>query len=106
MESGSNNAIITPAVATLASQEGIALNELSQVVGTGKNGRITKKDLEEYIASNGKAGLGETNESSKEVIHNPVKFPDGEKVKIDNMRKRISEHMRYSIETSADVSIL
>ena len=34
MESGSNNAIITPAVATLASQEGIALNELSQVVGT------------------------------------------------------------------------
>ena len=106
MESGSNNAIITPAVATLASQEGIALNELSQVVGTGKNGRITKKDLEVYIASNGKAGLGEINESSKEVIHNPVKFPDGEKVKIDNMRKRISEHMRHSLETSAHVHIM
>ena len=106
MESGSNNAIITPAVATLASQEGIALNELSQVVGTGKNGRITKKDLEVYIASNIKAGLGEINESSKEVIHNPVKFPDGEKVKIDNMRKRISEHMRHSLETSAHVHIM
>ena len=106
MESGSNNAIITPAVATLASQEDIALNELSQVVGTGKNGRITKKDLEVYIASNGKVGLGEIIESSKKVIHNPVKFSDGEKVKIDNMRKRISEHMRHSLETSAHVHIM
>ena len=106
VESGSNNSIITPAVTTLANQEGIAFNELSQVMGTGKNGRITKKDLEVYIASNGKAGLRKINESSKEVFRNPIKFPDGEKVKIDNMRKRISEHMRHSLETSAHVHIM
>ena len=106
MKSGSNNAIITPAVATLASQEGIGLNELSQVVGTGKNGRITKKDLEEYIALDGKAELREIIEISKEAIDNPVKIPDGKKIKIDNMRKRISEHMRHSLETSAHVHIM
>ena len=106
MESGSNNAIITPAVATLASQEGIALNELSQVVGTGKNGRITKKDLEKYIALNDKPGLKKIIENSKETDLNDVKTHDGEKVKIDNMRKRISEHMRHSLETSAHVHIM
>ena len=106
MESGSNNAIITPAVATLASQEGIALNELSQVVGTGKNSRVTKKDLEKYIALNDKTGLKKIIENSKETGSNAVKTPDGEKVKIDNMRKRISEHMRHSLETSAHVHIM
>ena len=99
MESGSNNAIITPAVATLANQEGIALNELNQVVGTGKNGRVTKKDLEKYIALNDKVGLKKIIESSKNTGLNALKTPDGEKVKIDNMRKRISEHMRHSLET-------
>ena len=106
IESGSNNAIITPAVATLANQEGIALNELSQVVGTGKNGRITKKDLEKYIDSNNKAGPGEIIESSTEAVLNAIKIPDGKKIKIDNMRKRISEHMRHSLETSAHVHIM
>ena len=106
MESGSNNAIITPAVATLASQEGIGLNELSQVVGTGKNGRITKKDLERYIALDSKARLREIIESPKKAIQNPVKIPGGKKIKIDNMRKRISEHMRHSLETSAHVHIM
>ena len=49
LESGSNNSIITPAVTTLANQEGIAFNDLVQIIGTGKNGRITKKDLETFI---------------------------------------------------------
>ena len=106
MESESNNAIITPAVATLANQEGIALNELNQVVGTGKNGRVTKKDLEKYIALNDKPGFKRIIESSKETVLNDVIIPNGEKVKIDNMRKRISEHMRHSLETSAHVHIM
>ena len=106
VESGSNNSIITPAVTTLANQEGIAFNELSQVIGTGKNGRITKKDLEKYIASSRKAELTRVAEKSKEVVFNPVKTLDGKKIKIDNMRKRISEHMRHSIETSAHVHIM
>ena len=106
VESGSNNSIITPAVTTLANQEGIAFNELSQVIGTGKNGRITKKDLEKYIASSRKTELIRVAENSKEVVFNPIETLDGKKIKIDNMRKRISEHMRHSIETSAHVHIM
>ena len=106
MESGLNNAIITPAVTTLASQEGISLNELSQIVGTGKNGRVTKKDLEKHIASSEKSGSGEIIKSSTENVLSAVKNIDGEKVKIDNMRKRISEHMRHSLDTSAHVHLM
>ena len=106
IESESNNVIITPAVATLANQEGIALNELSQVLGTGTNGRVTKKDLEKYIALNDKPGFKKIIESAKETVLNDVKTPNGEKVKIDNMRKRISEHMIHSLETSAHVHIM
>jgi len=106
MESESNNSFITPAVATLANQEGIVLNELSQVLGTGKNGRVTKKDLEKYIALNDKSGLKKIIESSKETALNDVNTSNGEKVKIDNMRKRISEHMIHSLETSAHVHMM
>ena len=106
MEEGSNNAIITPAVTTLANQEGISLNELSQVAGTGKNGRITKKDLEKYIAAYGRDGSKKIIETSKDTTLNVAKYFDGEKVKIDNMRKRISEHMRYSLDTSAHVHMM
>ena len=106
VESGSNNSIITPAVTTLANQEGIAFNELSLVIGTGKNGRITKKDLEKYIASSRKTELTRVAENLEDVVFNPTIITDGKKIKIDNMRKRISEHMRHSIETSAHVHIM
>ena len=54
ISSSNVSATVSPAVTNLANQQGISLAELEQINGTGKNGRITKKDLEKYIASGAK----------------------------------------------------
>ena len=102
---GSDNAILTPAVIKLAGQQGIRLGELEMISGTGANGRITKKDLQYYINSNTSSKTQpvkrETSKPGSLVVNS-----DGEKIKIDHMRKMISEHMRYSLDTSAHVYIM
>ena len=102
---GSNSAILTPAVIKLAGQQGIRLSELEMISGTGANGRITKKDLQNYINSNAdfKSELVERSISKPASL---VVNSDGEKIKIDHMRKMISEHMRYSLDISAHVYIM
>ena len=54
ISSSNVSATVSPAVTNLADQQGISLAELEQINGTGKNGRITKKDLEKHIASGAK----------------------------------------------------
>ena len=102
---GSNSAILTPAVIKLASQKGIRLSELEMISGTGSNGRITKKDLQHYINSNAVAHPDPVKRSMSKPESLVVKS-GGEKTKIDHMRKMISEHMRYSLDTSAHVYIM
>jgi 2-oxoglutarate dehydrogenase E2 component (dihydrolipoamide succinyltransferase) len=46
---------ISPVVARLASEHGI---DLKQIAGTGGNGRITKKDVERFMATQGGAANG------------------------------------------------
>lgn len=44
----------SPLVLTIAQQEGISFAELEKISGTGNEGRVTKKDILEYVASRGK----------------------------------------------------
>ena len=100
-----NSAIITPAVMKVASQQGISLSELEMINGTGANGRVTKKDLQNYIASNADSNLTPIKKQSiKPVLLKNIH--SGEKVQLDHMRRKISEHMRYSLDTSAHVYIM
>mgnify|MGYP001253012917 CR=1 FL=1 len=101
----SNSAIFTPAVMKVASQRGISLSELEMINGTGANGRVTKKDLQNYIASDADSNLKPIKKQSikPELLQN---IQSGEKVQLDHMRKMISEHMRYSLDTSAHVYIM
>ena len=103
----SNSAIITPAVMKLASQNKISLSELEMINGTGGNGRVTKKDLQNYIAS--KANANSNLKPVKKYSTKPESVQNirgGEKIQIDHMRRMISEHMRYSLDTSAHVYII
>ena len=45
----------SPLVRSIASEEGISLEELEQVPGTGKEGRITKVDILAYVKNRGNA---------------------------------------------------
>jgi len=105
MSDNTNSAILTPAVMKIVSQQGISLSELELIDGTGANGRITKKDLQNYINTNIDSDL----KAVKKFVTKPVTIPSiqsGKKIQIDHMRKMISEHMRYSLDTSAHVYIM
>jgi len=105
MSDNTNSAILTPAVMKIVSQQGISLSELELIDGTGANGRITKKDLQNYINTNTDSDL----KAVKKFVTKPVTIPSiqgGKKIQIDHMRKMISEHMRYSLDTSAHVYIM
>ena len=47
-ESQNGKKFYTPVVLKIASQEGIPLNELEQISGSGRGGRVTKKDVLNY----------------------------------------------------------
>ncbi|QXE27348.1 dihydrolipoamide acetyltransferase family protein [Chlamydia buteonis] len=47
--SGNNSAWFSPAVLSLAHREGISIQQLQQISGTGNDGRVTRRDLENYI---------------------------------------------------------
>ena len=102
ISSSNVSATVSPAVTNLANQQGISLAELEQINGTGKNGRITKKDLEKYIASGAKIKKKGSVDIKKDFYVNQ----SSKIIEIDNMRKKISEHMRYSLDTSAHVHIM
>ena len=102
ISSSNVSATVSPAVTNLANQQGISLAELEQINGTGKNGRITKKDLEKYIASGSKIKKKSSVDIKKDLYVNQ----SSKIIEIDNMRKKISEHMRYSLDTSAHVHIM
>lgn len=117
----------SPVVKKMAEEEGI---DLSQVEGTGSQGRVTKKDLEEYLeqreakakpekpkeepekkaAPAGPAVKGTPQPSKPGAgdFHVPA-YAEGENVEIEPMsriRQITAAHMRYSKDTSAHVTTL
>ena len=106
ISSSTKGPILSPAVTKLANQEGISFSELALINGTGKLGRITKKDLEGYLSS-GNRSIDKSSMQLPEESSLSFEFASNSKTdKLDNMRKRISEHMRYSLNTSAHVHIM
>jgi pyruvate dehydrogenase E2 component (dihydrolipoamide acetyltransferase) len=92
----------SPLVLTIARKEGISMSELESISGSGTGGRVSKKDILGYIERRGKP-------AGKREIPKPVQAPataSGERVEVipmDNVRKKIAEHMRHSLDTSAHV---
>lgn len=103
----------SPLVLNIAQKEGVSLEELELIEGTGIGGRVTKKDILNYIASGRRAKEMITPSISKEpsipkeekIEEKPI-FEPGEKVKIepmDHMRQLIMQHMVKSRDTSVHV---
>lgn len=53
--SGADRRWYTPVVRKIAAAQGIGEDELARIAGSGAGGRVTKRDLEEYIASGQRA---------------------------------------------------
>jgi pyruvate/2-oxoglutarate dehydrogenase complex dihydrolipoamide acyltransferase (E2) component len=87
----------SPAVRQLAREHGV---DLSQVKGTGAGGRVTKKDVQDFIAQRG--GPTKVQESAGEQSGEQSMGEDI--IPFTQMRKTIAERMVKSRQTSAHVS--
>lgn len=110
----SSDKFFSPLVKNIAAAEGVSLTELENIAGSGKDGRVTKEDILNYIKSrnNTPVVLPSTdsqqptanNQKPTAPIATPVSVNGGDEiVEMDRMRKLISGYMVASVQTSAHV---
>ena len=93
----------TPLVKALAREQGVGLEELESIPGSGAGGRVNRADFEQYLVQREK----KTGHSVSKVAS--VAVPQGERVEIipmDSMRKTIAKNMLASKLTSPHVNSL
>lgn len=124
---GNVNRFYSPLVLNIASSEGIGLGELEHIAGTGNEGRVTKKDILQYVEDR-KAGVitaqpkvaapaqapqvtYERKETPKvevpvvkETVVTDYTGANVEIIEMDRMRKLIAKHMVDSKHTSPHVT--
>lgn len=107
----------SPLVKNIAKEEGVSLEELDTIKGSGADGRLTKEDLLNYIKAK-KGGATTTVETIVSVKEAPVQEEKiakpaptaasvsggDEIIEMDRMRKLISDHMVMSKHTSPHVT--
>lgn len=82
----------TPVVRAIAKQNGVSESELAAIAGTGQGGRVTKKDLESYLAGGRKGGAAPAKIEAKPV-QATVAGADQEIVQMTGLRKMIADAM-------------
>jgi 2-oxoglutarate dehydrogenase E2 component (dihydrolipoamide succinyltransferase) len=105
----------SPLVKNIAKQEGITQSELDTIPGNGKDGRVTKNDILNYIENKSPQAKEATTSQkpvvteqepqvvSKSQITPLVSNGDDEIIEMTRMGKLVAKHMVDSVQTSAHV---
>ena len=127
------NRFYSPLVLNIAASEGVSMGELEKIPGTGNEGRVTKKDILQYVSD--KKGGRRTVDNSQFAVERPAHEKGGhqpayperegreqqnvqatsrelpsvysgnvEIIEMDRMRKLIAQHMVNSKHTSPHVT--
>lgn len=109
-----SNKFYSPLVLNIAAQEGIGMAELERIQGTGNEGRVTKKDILNYVANRGSSAVAPAPAPASPA---PSAAPATEApkpqvaisgnveiIEMDRMRKLIADHMVRSKATSPHVT--
>jgi len=113
----------SPLVRNIAKEEGISMDELETISGSGANGRVTKNDILAFIPNKGKQTANnhtntpvQTETASEKqaaptttapAVHQRPAIAVGagdEVIEMDRMRKLIADHMVMSVQTSPHVT--
>jgi 2-oxoglutarate dehydrogenase E2 component (dihydrolipoamide succinyltransferase) len=118
------NRFYSPLVLNIAASEGVPLNELESIPGSGNEGRVTKKDILQYVAGR-KSGSPTRLDSASQPRITPdtparigsdnavqagtsapisIYGSNVEIVEMDRMRRLIADHMVRSKHTSPHVT--
>ena len=102
----------SPLVKNIAKEEGISLDELEGIEGTGKEGRVTKNDILGYVENRGSQPKKATESKGKAIEDKglasakqpePVMSGEDEIIEMSRMGKMIAHHMVESVQKSAHV---
>ena len=123
--SSSSPKFYSPLVRNIAAKENISVAELDGIAGSGLNGRVTKKDIMNYL-NQGRSVVKEVVQKTSTQPEKPVSKPavkevtqsptskavspatsvsgQDEVIQMDRMRKLIAKHMVMSKQTSPHVT--
>jgi 2-oxoglutarate dehydrogenase E2 component (dihydrolipoamide succinyltransferase) len=131
-KSGAGSGFYSPLVLNIAQKEGVSMNELSAISGTGIGGRVRKQDILSYVEQRKTSGpvvkQAEIKTETKtapvqvaekkqpeykpaEIQHSPelthlYNMPGVKVVPMDNLQAKMSEHMVMSVRTSPHVTAI
>ena len=122
---GDGRTFVSPVVARMVAEHGL---DVSAIPGTGRGGRVTKKDVQQFIDAGGTAAPAQAPEvhdvphfapppeapapappaapaaPAVEVAALGQAGPGEELYRFNTIRKVIARHMRHSLETAAQVT--
>ena len=119
---GDGRTFVSPVVARMVSEHGL---DIGAIPGTGRGGRVTKKDVQQFIDSGAAAAPAQASEvhdvphfapapapappaapaaPAVEVAAPGQAGPGEELYRFNTIRKVIARHMRHSLETAAQVT--
>ena len=94
----------SPAVLELARRKNVTLETLSDIQGSGRGGRLTKRDVEQHLKNHEDDATGPMVSRSSlasppaEYIYQPK--PEDERVPMTPVRRKIANHMSWSTKIS------
>jgi 2-oxoglutarate dehydrogenase E2 component (dihydrolipoamide succinyltransferase) len=121
-KSGGSGRFYSPLVLTIAREEGISMQELDTLPGSGRDGRVQKKDILDYVKTrttpagvSAEAPLASKPAAAPAAPAAPAAAPakpkvsvsvgaEDEIIEMDRLRKLIADHMIMSKQTSAHVT--
>ncbi|MGV6832414.1 MAG: dihydrolipoamide acetyltransferase family protein [bacterium] len=101
------NTFFSPLIIAIAKEHHISFEELARIPATGKEGRLRKSDVFEYISQ------GRPFKFAQPVVQDPTAYRipqlnldkgEGKIIEMDRMRQMIADHMVYSKHTSPHVT--
>lgn len=121
------NRFYSPLVKNIAKKEGLSVGELNAIQGSGANGRVTKRDVLQYLQHRQTNGAKSTapvysqptvvetppvQKQQEQPLSRPASAPampsftsgEDEIIQMDRMRRLIADHMVMSKKTSAHVT--
>ncbi|MCF6213695.1 MAG: 2-oxo acid dehydrogenase subunit E2 [Flavobacteriaceae bacterium] len=112
LSSQTSDKFYSPLVKNIAKQEGVSFTELETISGTGKDNRVTKTDILNYIET--KKNTAHTPAPSVNITKSPLNTPAStaspvsvngkdEIIEMTRMGKLIAKHMVNSLQTAAHV---
>jgi 2-oxoglutarate dehydrogenase E2 component (dihydrolipoamide succinyltransferase) len=102
----------SPLVRNIAKKEGITQIQLDSIQGSGKDARVTKKDILAYLANKSvlsydkpqvQKPVFETRSKTTSSVNPVISSGEDEIIEMSRMGKLVSKHMTDSLQTSAHV---